>query len=176
MTRKPTSVLIWRYDLIFRKKCGNPGSFSSSYLAYTNFNILLSHLMYRCHKIIDPLPLKMESHFWKSPFNKYVVLAGPCIIELSCSYTISSGSAVTKNLLAKNYKVTSLYDVHKSRCEEFASCKIAKTPREITEENDIIITGILIFEVLYSKEILNAKLFHTELECWWSDFINLPVD
>ena len=51
-----------------------------------------------------------------------------------------SGSAVTKNLLAKNYKVTSLYDVHASRCDDYG-CKIAKTPREVTEENDIIITG-----------------------------------
>ncbi len=37
--------------------------------------------------------------------------------------------------------MTSIYDIDESRCKEF-NCKIAKTPREVTEENDIIITGL----------------------------------
>ena len=44
------------------------------------------------------------------------------------------------NLLAQKYQVTSLFDVDVGRCKEFG-CKVAKNPREITEENDIIITG-----------------------------------
>jgi len=50
------------------------------------------------------------------------------------------GSAVTKNLLANNYKVTSIYDIDVNRCKDYG-CKIAESPRQITEENDIIITG-----------------------------------
>ena len=56
---------------------------------------------------------------------------------------ICSGSAVTKNLLSKNFKVTSIYDINQAQCEGYG-CKIAKTPREVMEENDIVITGICI--------------------------------
>ncbi len=42
--------------------------------------------------------------------------------------------------------MTSIYDIDESRCKEF-NCKIAKTPREVTEDNDIIITGLYTLRV-----------------------------
>ena len=57
---------------------------------------------------------------------------------LSLIYNI--GGAVTRNLLANGYKVTSLLDIEKEKCAEFPS-KIASTPREVAEDTDIIITG-----------------------------------
>ena len=51
-----------------------------------------------------------------------------------------AGTAVTRNLLASNYQVTSIYDIDPTRVQDYP-CKVAKTPREIAEENDITITG-----------------------------------
>jgi len=51
------------------------------------------------------------------------------------------GSAVTKNLLKSNYKVTTILDVDKAKCSGYP-CKVASSPRQLTEEVDITITAL----------------------------------
>lgn len=51
------------------------------------------------------------------------------------------GTAVTKNLLKANYKVTSVLDIDQARCKNYP-CKVAKSPRELVEEVDITITAL----------------------------------
>ena len=55
---------------------------------------------------------------------------------------VLTGSAVTKNLLKSNYKVTTILDVDKAKCSGYP-CKVASSPRQLTEEVDITITGNL---------------------------------
>ena len=51
------------------------------------------------------------------------------------------GAAVATNLLAKNYKVETVLDKNTAACERFTKCKVAKTPLEVVEKSDIVITG-----------------------------------
>ena len=51
------------------------------------------------------------------------------------------GAAVATNLLAKNYKVETVLDKNTVACERFTKCKVAKTPLEVVESSDIVITG-----------------------------------
>ena len=53
---------------------------------------------------------------------------------------IFAGTAVTKNLLKSDYKVTAILDVHEAKCKDYP-CKVAANAREIAEEVDITITG-----------------------------------
>jgi len=52
------------------------------------------------------------------------------------------GAAVATNLLAKNYKVETVLDKNTAACERFTKCKVAKTPLEVVEKSDIVITGL----------------------------------
>merc|ERR1719376_726542 len=53
------------------------------------------------------------------------------------------GQAVTNNMLSKGYKVTSILDKRLETCQNYKEqCKIAKTPREVAEECDIVISAL----------------------------------
>ena len=56
-------------------------------------------------------------------------------------YVLFPGAAVATNLLAKNYKVETVLDKNTAACERFTKCKVAKTPLEVVEKSDIVITG-----------------------------------
>ena len=43
------------------------------------------------------------------------------------------GTAVAKNLLKHNYKLTSITDIETKKCEGYP-CKVGKTAREVVEE------------------------------------------
>merc|ERR1711974_32169 len=51
------------------------------------------------------------------------------------------GTAVTRNLLKSDYKVTTILDVDKAKCSNYP-CKVASSPRQIAEEVDITITAL----------------------------------
>merc|ERR1711976_1020723 len=60
------------------------------------------------------------------------------------------GSAVTKNLLKSNYKVTTILDVDKAKCSGYP-CKVASSPRQLTEEVDITITALPMPPLIMSR-------------------------
>ena len=51
------------------------------------------------------------------------------------------GAAVATNLIAKNYKVEIVMDKDQNACSRFKQCQVAKTPQEVTEKSDIVISG-----------------------------------
>ena len=59
----------------------------------------------------------------------------------SITNVLFPGAAVATNLLAKNYKVETVLDKNTAACERFTKCKVAKTPLEVVEKSDIVITG-----------------------------------
>lgn len=52
------------------------------------------------------------------------------------------GAAVATNLIAKNYKVEIVMDKDQSACSRFKQCQVAKTPQEVTEKSDIVISAL----------------------------------
>ena len=52
------------------------------------------------------------------------------------------GTAVTKNLLRQDFKVTTILDINKDKCSNYP-CKVVETPKQVAEEVDITITGTI---------------------------------
>ena len=52
------------------------------------------------------------------------------------------GNAVINNLQKQNFKVTSIYDIERSKCEEFTDCHIEDSPRAVAEQSDVIISAL----------------------------------
>ena len=56
------------------------------------------------------------------------------------------GTAVTKNLLRQDFKVTTILDINKDKCSNYP-CKVVETPKQVAEEVDITITGTIYIEI-----------------------------
>ena len=51
------------------------------------------------------------------------------------------GTVVAKNLLRQSYKLQSIIDVELDKCEGY-ECTVAKSPRQVVEECDIIVSAL----------------------------------
>ena len=47
---------------------------------------------------------------------------------------------MSKNLIRKNFKLSSIYDINKSRTKGFP-CTVAQNPKQVANDSDILITG-----------------------------------
>ena len=63
------------------------------------------------------------------------------------------GTAVTKNLLRQDFKVTTILDINKDKCSNYP-CKVVETPKQVAEEVDITITGTISIDFKSNDPIL----------------------